>query len=352
MIAEQLELFELFDEKKTQQPKFNLSNLPDYDRIILAFSGGKDSLAALLFLLELGCTSKIELWHHLVDGDKNAPNFFDWHCTHDYCLKLAQYLGLPIYFSYREGGFKGEMLRENQSTGRVWFELPDGTLQATGGKGKPNTRKKFPMPTASLQTRWCSSYLKISVMDTAIRNQERFNDGKTLVITGERREESAARAKYLEFEPHRTNSKMRLVDHWRPVIEWKREEIWRIIQKHGIIPHPAYYLGFSRTSCRNCIFLQQDDLSTLYSLNPKQLEEIANYEESFGYTIGYDKQREKKGLPQLTVVDKARQGTPRKVDLKWVKAAWSKTWDLPLSVSPDDWELPIGAYSRLDSGSP
>ena len=72
----------------------------------------------------------------------------------------------------------------------------------------------------------------------------------------------------------------------------------------------------------------------------------------FGCTIGYDKQRNKNGLPQLTVVDKAQQGTARQVDPKWVEAAWSKTWNLSIAASPDDWQLPMGAYANLDSGSP
>ena len=40
-------------------------DLAAYDRILLAFSGGKDSLACLLHLLEAGVpASRIELHHH------------------------------------------------------------------------------------------------------------------------------------------------------------------------------------------------------------------------------------------------------------------------------------------------
>lgn len=291
MFAKQLSLFELPEDENQAHLPIQPETLDEYDRIIIAFSGGKDSLATLLLLLELGQASKLELWHHLIDGAPDEPNFFDWHITEAYCREIALYFEIPLYFSYREGGFKREMMRDNQATAPVWYQLKDQSWQSTGGKGKANTRLKFPMPTASLQTRWCSSYLKISVMDSAIRNQERFNKGKTLVITGERAEESAARAKYRDFEPHRTNSKSRQIDHWRPVLRWDRERIWGIIKKHGIVPHPAYYLGFSRTSCRNCIFLQRDDLSTLHSIKPHHLEGIASLEKKFGSTIAYDKQR-------------------------------------------------------------
>ena len=48
-----------------------------YDYVIVAFSGGKDSLACVLHLLEDGCpVEKIELWHHEVDG-REGKQFMD-----------------------------------------------------------------------------------------------------------------------------------------------------------------------------------------------------------------------------------------------------------------------------------
>ncbi|EGG79263.1 hypothetical protein SXCC_00041 [Gluconacetobacter sp. SXCC-1] len=44
-------------------------DLRGYDHIIVALSGGKDSVASLLAALELGARPEsIELWHHDVDG--------------------------------------------------------------------------------------------------------------------------------------------------------------------------------------------------------------------------------------------------------------------------------------------
>jgi len=83
----------------------------NYDKYIVAFSGGKDSIAVVLYLLMQGIDpSKIELWHHDVDGSENESTFMDWECTHDYCRKFAQAFGLQIYFSWKEGGFKRENL--------------------------------------------------------------------------------------------------------------------------------------------------------------------------------------------------------------------------------------------------
>ena len=58
-------------------------DLGAYRRFIVAFSGGKDSLAALLHLLSLGVPAHaVELHHHDVDG--HGPTFMDWPCTAGY----------------------------------------------------------------------------------------------------------------------------------------------------------------------------------------------------------------------------------------------------------------------------
>ena len=48
-----------------------IPNLESYDFIIVAFSGGKDSLACLLHLMEKlhpVWPHTVELWHHDIDG--------------------------------------------------------------------------------------------------------------------------------------------------------------------------------------------------------------------------------------------------------------------------------------------
>ncbi len=48
-------------------------DLASYDHVIVAFSGGKDSLACLLHLLDLGVPrERIGLWHHDVDGREGS----------------------------------------------------------------------------------------------------------------------------------------------------------------------------------------------------------------------------------------------------------------------------------------
>ena len=55
-------------------------DLASYDRVLIAYSGGADSGASLIAVLEAGADPRrIELHHHLVDG--RGPAFMDWPST-------------------------------------------------------------------------------------------------------------------------------------------------------------------------------------------------------------------------------------------------------------------------------
>ena len=264
----------------------------DYDYYILAFSGGKDSAACFLHLLDLGIPkSKIELWHHLIDGNEGST-LMDWPVTEDYCRKFAAAFKVPIFFSWKEGGFEREMLRNNDPTAQNHWEYPEDNLiecGLSGGRGPLGTRRKFPQVSADLSVRWCSAYLKIDVCTAAINNQVRFHNNKTLVITGERAEESSARAKYKVFENDRADNRSgkskRHVDHWRPVHSWKEDQVWDIIQRYRVNPHPAYKLGWGRLSCMKCIFGSDNQWATIAKVDFKGLQRLIDYEKLFGTTI-------------------------------------------------------------------
>lgn len=317
--------------------------LDSYDRIIVAMSTGKDSLACHLKLKEEGADpSKIEWWHHDVDGAEGST-LMDWPVTRSYGIKLAEALGIPLYFSWKEGGFEREMCRNEAPTARNHFETPDGIRSAGGNSSKIGTRMRFPQVSADLSVRWCSSYLKIDVASTAINNQERFLNRRTLFVTGERAQESAARAKYKTFEPHRTDlrhspRKFRHVDHWRPIHSWSEEQVWDIIRRHGVICHPAYYAGFGRVSCMNCIFMSNNQAATIHHHAPERLDRLAKYEKRFGCTIHRT----------LGVLERASRGTPYEAaTAEAMKLCLSEEYDGPIFVPPDNWKLPAGAYGDM-----
>ena len=63
-------------------------DLHSYDRIVIAFSGGKDSVASLLTVMDAGVPpERIDVYHHDVDG--NGPSFMDWPSTTAYCRAVS-----------------------------------------------------------------------------------------------------------------------------------------------------------------------------------------------------------------------------------------------------------------------
>ena len=337
---EQIELFEVPRQVPTPMVEHELPDglaspdLTSYDHVIVAMSGGKDSVACALHLMEMGI--RPELWHHDVDG--HADPFFDWPVTPAYCDAFAAAFDLPIFHSWRIGGLKRELLKENDRLAGVEYETPDGLRSGGGLRGTLSTRRRWPALGADLRTRWCSSVAKIDVAAIALAGQERFRGKRTLFVTGERAQESRSRANYATFENHRNHAPgpqaRRVVHHWRPIHAWDEADVWALMARHRVNPHPCYHLGWSRGSCAMCIFSGKDHLATLRRILPERFAEFRRLEGEFGHTI-------RRGQ---TIDEMADAGTPFDVDGDAARIALSTTYDAPILV--DAWRMPRGAFGE------
>jgi len=324
-------------------------DLDSYDHIIVCHSMGKDSWAALLHILAEGADrKKIEIWHHEVDG-REGSNLMDWAFISDYAKKACTSMGLPLYFSWLQGGFEGEMLKENTISQPILTQTPDGLLllERDTNRSKPATRLRFPQQSASLQTRWCSSALKIDVARRALNNQDRFKGKRTLMITGERREESSNRAKYNQLEPHACDTRYgrtaRHVDAWRPVLEWSEQKVWDTLKQAGVVAPVPYRLGWNRSSCQACIYNHGSIWATMKKYFRERFEKVLNYEKQFNTTIS----RSKKNIDELAALNKPLEIS----DSAALAQAQQSEYVLPIFCHPDDWEMPVGAFRSEGCGS-
>jgi len=305
-----------------------------FDRVIVSFSGGKDSTCLILQLLEMGIDkSQIEIWHQSVDGfGEHHTQFFDWPTTDQYVQKFCDHFGLTLTRQWRAFGFKGELYRENALTNDVYYQEPDsGKIKHLPTKGgKLSTRRKFPAKSPSLSTRWCSAYLKIDVARRVLT--DRFKKGLYLFITGERGEESPQRAKYNVWEEHQSSNRERKIFQFRPLLHWVEKQVWELIEKFKIRVHAAYYLGLSRLSCMSCIFFSPIHWAILNEVNPSQIDLIEFVEKEFGFTLDNKKSiREMIGV----VTSHVSQFMARQAIINF---------SLPIIAT--EWILPAGAYGH------
>ncbi len=379
--------------------------LEEYDKIIVLFSGGKDSAAAYLELLRFGVPKeKIELWHHDIDGH-HPTRRMDWPVTQNYIRSFAEAEGVRLRVSWRRNGFWGEVYRLGASW-QIEYEdgseikscrLSDRQIRSMELREKVlneierqelvamGSRMKFPAKTGDLARRWCSAYLKIDVVDTVIRdleelknigernkfpaksgchqgrwcsgslkaqvesglysNIERLRENvKILVVSGERREESSGRAKYNEIEIHRTNATTkahRLVHQWRLVIDYTEREVWDILKRYRITPHPCYSAGWNRCSCMMCIFSLPKHWAGIRELFPEQYAEVVADEKRLGFTLD-----NKKTLDEYTGDAASCVAWDNEKAIQQLKTGeFSKN-----DIYTENWQYPVGAFQGVAGG--
>jgi 3'-phosphoadenosine 5'-phosphosulfate sulfotransferase (PAPS reductase)/FAD synthetase len=395
--------------KKIYLPR--LLPLEEYDLIVVLISGGKDSVACYLKLIELGVPKeKIEFWHHDIDGG-HPTRRMDWKCTQNYVKALADAEGVKLRVSYRVNGFFGELYRIGASEPIEWIDPDTGEIrqcklssnylkcrelkeQATEEMEELlkqyGYRMKFPAKTGDLSRRWCSAYLKICVADTVVSNLDRLgeleelggkrhkfpakggthsgrwcsgnlkaavqdsvtanleetkHDKKILIVSGERRGESAGRSKYNEMEIHRTNATAkahRVVHQWRCCIDYSEKDVWELLKRHHINPHPCYRIGWNRCSCMMCIFSTPRLFAGVKELFPNAYASLRHDEEVLGFTLD-----NKKNLDEFI------GDTPSCVcwnDKKAIHSILTGEFGTE-DIYTENWNYPVGAFHGADGGS-
>ena len=159
-----------------------------------------------------------------------------------------------------------------------------GELEKLGG-----TYIKFSAKGGTHQGRWCSGNLKASVQDSVMSSLEKTRvNKKILIVSGERRGESAGRSKYNEMEIHRTNAEKRFhrtVHQWRAVIDYSEKDVWEVLKCHKVNPHPCYRIGWNRCSCAMCIFSTPSLFAGIKEIHPQEYEQLKQDEKVLGFTL-------------------------------------------------------------------
>lgn len=261
-------------------------------KIVVQFSSGKDSQAALL-------------WAKNKFGIKNiiaemSDTVWENEVSYKHAKEVCEDLGIPLIF-----------LKSKKYNGMV-----DLAVQ----------KKRFP----STKARFCTEELKVKpFIDWVLEQKDNL-----LIIQGIRNDESDARAEMKKdcrffkyyFEPYQTNTmivekfntiknpslvqrkkyekaKQRLelgkedekfhtyrkkeVLEWckkyddsilRPVIEWNETQVIDYILENGQKPNPLYYQGSKRVGCFPCIMVNKQELKSMIEFSPEWIDEVREAE--------------------------------------------------------------------------
>ena len=224
-------------------------------------------------------------------------------------------------------------------------EVSDTLLRNLDLLKQDGQRMKIPAKSDCCQGCWCSGSLKTQVEGKLYSGISEMSQGvKLLVVSGERRQESPGRSKYNEMEVHRTNATVkarRLVHQWRSVIDWKEEEVWEIIKRWRIAPHPCYAAGWSRCSCTMCIFSLPKHWAGIRELFPDWVQAVEEDERILGFTLD-----QKKPLAEYSG---DAESCVCRDDAKALAQLISGEFSVD-DVKKENWTLPAGAFGGAEGG--
>ena len=238
-------------------------------KIIVQFSGGKDSLATLLWAINKYGKDKVEAvfcdtkWEHEI--------------TYKHIEEVINTLGVKfVVLSSKKYSSFLDMVEK---------------------------KKRFP----STKARFCTEELKTKPMiDYVLKQTEHL-----ILLQGIRKDESISRSKmekqcsYFKyyFQPYgkdkngkdkfHTYRKKEVIewrktyadDILRPVFEWTGQEVINYILDNGVKPNPLYYMGMSRVGCMPCIMAKLGEIKEISNRFPEVIEKVKQAENNFNTFI-------------------------------------------------------------------
>tara|TARA_R110000824_G_scaffold203883_6_gene388567 strand:+ start:333 stop:1319 length:987 start_codon:yes stop_codon:yes gene_type:complete len=226
----------------------------DGRRLVVSVSGGKDSMACCLHLMDLG-----------YGPDDYDRIFFDTGWEHQWL------------YDYVENDLPAAVGPVTRLSAQI--DLPDDVVaiaekfeKKLGVDYSSMVRlclKKGMFP--SRVRRWCTQHLKVYPARDYLLERE----GRVINVVGIRAQESAARSMMLEWEYSGTFK----CDVWRPLIDWSEEDVIAIHQRHGVRPCRLYLeQGSTRVGCYPCIFSRKSELRAMSDYTPERLEVLGDLE--------------------------------------------------------------------------
>ena len=230
--------------------------------LVVGISGGKDSMAMALYLIEHKFYETNEIFWCYTDTKWEHPEIYNY-------LKEVAEPELSPYGEFRY---------------LVSEKYPGGMVDMVRDKGF-----------ASRTARFCTLELKIKPIKKMLKDL-REQGHEPINVVGVRAQESLRRSQMDEFDIGGPIG----VPTWRPLISWLIEEVIEQHQKFGILPCSLYYKTknpVKRVGCWPCLMSSKEEIRGFAEDDPEKVQVIRDLEEEVGefVQIRPKKSREEKG---------------------------------------------------------
>ena len=206
-------------------------------RVIVNFSGGKDSTVAILEALKRYSKDEIILCFQ-----DTGAEFLETKPTVERIANLLE-LNLVILEPKRD-----------------WYQQI--------------RHDKFPFTPA---LRKCTFRLKIDLFNSWLSKNRRELGDDIIIVSGIRGEESLSRSLKQEWEKNRHGVGW----HWRPCLQMTEQEIYDRIKAEGLPLNPCYEFS-RRCNCWLCIFSPYNAIRTYAEMHPELWEKACLLEDEIG----------------------------------------------------------------------
>lgn len=213
--------------------------------VLCSVSGGKDSMAMALHLIERG----VEFTPVFMDTGWEHPDVYT------YLSDVVEPIVGPI---------------TRLCGDRAMVEL---------------IRHKAMFP--SQKIRFCTVELKVKPIRNLCVETFLSTGERPINTVGIRRAESRKRAKMDEWDEQDEAT------IWRPIIAWTEQDVIDIHTKHSVPPNPLYLRGASRVGCWPCIYARKREVKLIADTDPERITLIRELEDEI--TIAADARAAAKG---------------------------------------------------------
>lgn len=233
---------------------------------VVNVSAGKDSTAMLLLALERGMPNLLPVF---ADTGHEHPT------TYEYIAYLEQALDVEI--RRVRADFEKDFERKRNYIANNW---PDD-LKERGMKALDKTtgipfldlailKGRFP----STKAKFCTGELKSLPIQQQVEMPLLHAGHRIISWQGVRKEESRDR----ELLTHSSLLDLGVIAY-RPILEWKVDEVFAMHRKHRVEPNPLYSQGMSRVGCMPCINARKGEMAEIANRFSDVIERIAEWEE-------------------------------------------------------------------------